>query len=44
MKAPTQGDLAKAIQVLRYLRGTPNHGPTYYTSKGAVVVAHVDAA
>ena len=34
---PTESDLIKAVRVLRYLKGTPNLGPTFYTTEGAVL-------
>jgi hypothetical protein len=37
-------DLSKAILVLRYLNGTPQLGPTYYTEQGPILVCYVDCA
>jgi hypothetical protein len=42
--APTQGDLTKLIRILAYLKATPDLGPTFFTTEGAVLVAHCDAA
>ena len=44
MSAPTDGDLAKAVLVLRYLSGTPKLGPTYYTKQGPVLSCYVDCS
>jgi hypothetical protein len=44
MSCPTQGDLAKAVIVLRYLSGTPALGPTYHTTKGPVLACYVDCS
>jgi hypothetical protein len=44
MSAPTAGDLAKAVLVLRYLAGTPKLGPTYYTTQGAILSCFVDCS
>jgi hypothetical protein len=41
---PTQGDLAKIIRVLAYLKGCPELGPTWFTTKGPVLIASCDAA
>ena len=35
MSRPTMLDLAKAVLVLRYLSGTPDLGPTYYTKQSS---------
>jgi hypothetical protein len=42
--SPTQGDVRKVVQVLRYLQGSKDTGPTYYTTEGPILVAHADAA
>jgi hypothetical protein len=44
MSKPTILDLSKAILVLRYLAGTPQMGPTYYTTQGPILVCYVDCA
>ena len=42
--SPTEGDLAKVIRVLRYLKATPSLGPTFYTTEGPTLYGHVDAS
>ena len=42
--APTASDLVKTIRVLRYLKGTPTLGPTFFTNEGAILYGHVDAS
>jgi hypothetical protein len=42
--SPTRSDVHKAIQILRYLKAAPDLGPTFYTTDGVLLVAHVDAA
>jgi len=42
--APTQGDLTKTIRLLAYLKGTPDLGPTWYTTEGPTLIASCDAA
>jgi hypothetical protein len=44
MSQPTLQDLAKVTVVLRYLKGTPKLGPTYYTQKGPVLTCFVDCS
>ncbi len=41
---PTVSDYNKARKVLAYLLTTKHLGPTYYTTEGAVLVGHADAA
>jgi hypothetical protein len=41
---PTQGDLVKLIRILAYLKGTPDLGPSFYTTDGAIRHAKCDAA
>ena len=42
--SPTQGDLTKVIRILAYLKGCPELGPTWFTTKGPVLIASCDAA
>jgi hypothetical protein len=44
MSLPTEGDMAKGIKVLQYLKGTPSLGPRYYTEQGAILYVYVDAS
>lgn len=41
---PTVGDLRKALRVIAYLKLTPTLGPTYYTTEGAILHAHIDGS
>ena len=41
---PTTSDLLKAKTVLRYLYGTKDWGPSYYTTEGPILYGHADAA
>jgi hypothetical protein len=41
---PTMEDLAKVTLVLRYLLGSPDMGPTYYTTQGALLICFVDCS
>jgi hypothetical protein len=42
--APNEADLAKVTLVLRYLLGSAEFGPTYYTMQGAILFAFVDCS
>jgi hypothetical protein len=41
---PTKGDLRKAIRILAYLKGSPELGPTFFTTDGPTLIASCDAA
>jgi hypothetical protein len=42
--APVMCDLRKCIRVIRFLKGYPNLGPTYYTTDGPILHGHCDAS
>ena len=42
--APTQGDLQKAIRVMRYLKAFPAFPAVFSSSEGPLLCAHVDAS
>jgi hypothetical protein len=44
MSSATMADLSKAVLVLRYLSGTPNLGPTYFTKQGPTLSCFVDCS
>ena len=44
MSLPTEGDMAKGIKVLQYLKGTPSLGPRYHTAEGPILYVYVDAS
>jgi hypothetical protein len=44
MSLPTEGDMAKGLKVLQYLKGSPAIGPRYHTTEGPVLYVYVDAS
>ena len=43
-KAPTDHNSTQVVEILQYLKGTPDLGPTFYTEAGPTIVSECDAA